>query len=68
MKSLSDILKGFTKTTQELDKLITSNKSVIKQNDEQVRHLNNNSTVLETEVAKAAAVKANIEKLLSPQS
>lgn len=61
---LQNILKGFTKTLNQLDALVRSNSKQIDDNFQNIFKLEEQNEALNTEVGKALSIAENIRKLL----
>lgn len=61
---LQNILKGFTKTLNQLDELVRSNSKQIDDNFQNIFKLEEQNEALNTEVGKALSIAENIRKLL----
>lgn len=64
IKSFKTIVKGFTKTISDLDKLAKANTSKVNVKVSKMTTLNNEVETLDTEKAQALALKVNLEKLI----
>ena len=61
---LDNILSTFTKTLNDLDKLILQNNKTVAKNTSKIMFLSDANAELETESTKATSVKEKISKLL----
>lgn len=61
---LNNILKGFTKTLNQLDELVRNNSKQIDNNFQTIFKLEEQNEELNTEVDKALSIAGNIRNLL----